>query len=75
MNAIRDIIDVKDKKITIDLPEDFHTNKVEVIVLPYTDDEAKQPTDNLSDFFRTSPLYDSGIQMERNKDTGRDLNL
>lgn len=77
MNALRNIIDVKDKKIIIDLPEDFQTDKVEVIVLPYADEanNSEKIDGQLSEFFENSPLYDSGIEIDRNKDTGRDITL
>lgn len=75
MNAIRNIVDVIDKKIVINLPEDFQAGKVEVIVLPYSDEEKIKTTDNLYDFFKKSPLYDSGIQIIRDVDTGREINL
>ncbi len=52
MNAIRNIIELKSKRINIDLPEDYNYKKVEIIILPYNDKEEK--TDNkikAQDFF------------------------
>ncbi len=37
MQAIREILEVKDNKIEIDLPENFSSDKVEVIVLSYNE--------------------------------------
>ncbi len=42
MQAIREVKNVKGKKITIDLPEDFRDQKVEVIVLPYAEEAVKK---------------------------------
>ncbi len=39
MNAIRYILNVKNNKITINLPDDFDSDKAEVIILPYQEDE------------------------------------
>ena len=35
MQAIREIIEVKSNKFTFDLPNDFISKKVEIIILPY----------------------------------------
>lgn len=42
MQAIREVKNVKGKKITIDLPEDFRKGKVEIIVLPYIETAVKK---------------------------------
>jgi hypothetical protein len=36
MQAIRQILDVKDHSFTVILPHDFDSNKVEVIILPFS---------------------------------------
>lgn len=41
MQAIRQIIDVKSQSLNINLPDDFKANKVEVIILPMDDKQAK----------------------------------
>ncbi|WP_373709578.1 hypothetical protein [Kaistella sp.] len=38
MNAIRQIVEVKDRKISIELPENFSAEKVEVIIFPADED-------------------------------------
>ena len=74
MNAIKNIVKVKNKKIIIDLPVDFDTNEVEVIVLPYQNREKKiNYKKNLSRFFKNSPLYDSNVILERDNDIGREV--
>jgi len=40
MQAVRQIVDVKNQVLNINLPEDFKASKVEVIVLPL-DEKAK----------------------------------
>lgn len=39
MNAIRQIVEVKDHKINIELPENFNADKVEVIIFPVDEEE------------------------------------
>ena len=39
MNAIRQIVEVKDRKINIELPENFNADKVEVIIFPAEEEE------------------------------------
>ena len=39
MNAIRQIVEVKDRKINIELPENFNADKVEVIIFPADEEE------------------------------------
>jgi len=34
-----------------------------------------EPQNSLVEFFENSPLYDSGINLERDKDFGREVNL
>ena len=34
MQVIREIKKIKDKKIVVDIPEDFQAKKVEIIILP-----------------------------------------
>ncbi len=51
MEAIRKIVTVKNHQINITLPDDFHAEEVEVIILPKQDDfelteEMKQILDN-----------------------------
>ena len=42
MEAIREIVEVKEGKITLQLPKDFTAKRVELIVLP-SDDEKPLP--------------------------------
>lgn len=37
MNAIRQIIEVKNHQLNISLPQDFNADKVEIIILPADD--------------------------------------
>jgi hypothetical protein len=39
MNAIRKISKIVDKKVIVDIPEDFSEENVEIIILPYTEKE------------------------------------
>ncbi len=39
MNAIRKIVEVKDHKINIELPENFTADKVEIIIFPVDEEE------------------------------------
>jgi len=39
MNAIRQIVEVKDHKINIELPENFTADKVEIIIFPVEEEE------------------------------------
>ena len=39
MNVIRQIVEVKDHKINIELPENFNAEKVEIIIFPINEDE------------------------------------
>lgn len=43
MNAIRQIIEVKDHQLNISLPQDFNANKVEIIILPADDTDFEIP--------------------------------
>jgi len=74
MNAIRNILDVIDNKITIDLPMIFESKKVEVIILPYNENLSEKKS-SLIDFFKNSPFYDSDIVFGRNDDIGRNIEL
>lgn len=44
MEAVRRKLTRKGKQVIIDLPDDFKSEKVEVIVLPDTDEEGKEMT-------------------------------
>lgn len=50
MQAIRELVTVKNHKITVTLPNNFNYNRVEIIILPI---EEKQ--ESLSDFLLTLP--------------------
>lgn len=43
MEAIRQIISVKNHSVTVVLPDDFTADKVEVIILPVQNDEYQVP--------------------------------
>ena len=47
MNAIREIVEVKNHRIIVDLPHSFHPKTVEVIVLPVDalDHESKEASE------------------------------
>ena len=47
MQAIRQVMDVSNKKIIIDLPDRFHAKKVEIIIIPYI---KTSPTDRVGDW-------------------------
>ena len=53
MQAIRQILDVNNNILSINLPDNFKANKVEVIILPITD-KLKKIKKNLSLKFRAS---------------------
>ena len=74
MNALRNIVEVNNKKITINLPDNFLSKKVEIIVLPYEEKDIKQKN-SLSEFFKNSPLSGSEIDLTRNDDLGREVLL
>ena len=48
MNALRELVDVQGRTVTIHLPDDFHAKRVEVIVLdadvPEASSEPKPPS-------------------------------
>ena len=52
MNVIRKIEDVKSGSIKIDLPDDFHAKRVEIIISPVEDSENGQ---RLSDLLLEAP--------------------
>ena len=48
---------------------------VHVTILDKELPENKRKKNTLVEFFQKSPLYDSGIELERDKDYGREVNL
>ena len=74
MNAIRYILNVKNKKIIISLPDDFNSDKAEVIILPYHEIN-EEKSGKISDFFKNSPLFNLDLNLDRSKDSGRDIDL
>jgi hypothetical protein len=56
MQALRKIKNVKDRKVIIDLPEDFKNKIVEVIILPYTRKATKKK--NLSEILMKGPVLE-----------------
>jgi hypothetical protein len=61
MNAIRQFIDVKNNSFVVSLPDDFNDQRVEVIILPASENdfiissEEKQMLDNrLNDYLENS---------------------
>jgi len=42
LTAIKEIAHIKDHKLTMQIPEDFHYEKVEVLILPFIDSPKKQ---------------------------------
>ncbi|MFQ5628070.1 MAG: hypothetical protein ACE5I1_04850 [bacterium] len=53
MTAIRSIQDVKSGAVTINLPNDFHAKKVEIIILPV--DEPSDGEQSLQDLLLDAP--------------------
>ena len=55
----------------------YAPGEVPVIVtfLEEIEDESEKMGNTLVDFFQDSPLYDSGIELERDKDIGREIEL
>lgn len=47
MQALRQIIDVKNHSLNINLPNDFNADKVEVIILPLDEKKQKKGAANL----------------------------
>lgn len=56
MQALREIKNVKDRKVVIDLPDDFRSEKVEVIVLPYVQKDTE--TKKLSEILMEGPVLE-----------------
>jgi hypothetical protein len=74
VNAFKNIIEVNKKKITIDIPDNFLSKKVEVIILSYEENTGKHEN-TLTEFLKISPLRDSNIELSRNNDFGREIAL
>jgi hypothetical protein len=55
------------------LQDDFNSDKAEVIVLPYQEIK-EQKSGKISDFFKNSPLFNLDLNLDRSKDSGRDIN-
>ena len=60
-----------------DKPEESKKTDTFMAYVTIIKNEEKDKTSSgtLVDFFRNSPLYDSGIELERDKDTGREVIL
>lgn len=60
-----------------DKPEELTKSDSFIAYVTIINNEEKKKTGSpsLVDFFRTSPLCDSDIKLERDKDTGREVNL
>jgi len=58
-----------------DKPEELSKNDsiIAYVTILKNDEKKYKSKDSLVDFFRNSPLCDSGIDLERYKDTGREL--
>lgn len=52
MEAIRKKIKRKGNKITIELPEDFIAEEIEMIIFPYDSEEVKNPLEKETDEWR-----------------------
>ena len=74
MQAIREIIKIKNHKIQLNKKIPFNTDKAEIIILPH-DKESKQNHNKLSAFFSESPLAKAPIEIIRSNDTGRNITL
>lgn len=64
MQAIRQIIETKQLKGLIDLPEGFSSEKVEVIILPVLPDRTGNTHFNPEQFFGISQLENVDLQLE-----------
>lgn len=69
MNAIREIVEVKNHRIIVDLPHSFHPKTVEVIVLPLdaleqepTEISEEQPSVDYSAYFGVTNLGTATIE-------------
>lgn len=60
-----------------DKPEELAKNDTFIAYVTIINNEEKksESPDTLVDFFRNSPLCDSDIELERDKDSGREVNL
>jgi len=60
-----------------DRPEEFEKNDTlnAYVTIINNSDKKTASLHSLVDFFRNSPLCDSGIEIERDKDFGREVNL
>lgn len=69
MQAIREIKKVTERKVTIDIPEDFDANEVEVIVMPYNDVKEKEQDVDFSKYFGVMDIenVDEEIDSIRNE--------
>lgn len=67
MQAIREIKKIKDKKIVVNLPEDFQAKEVEVIILPVVHKKRKKRSQKVSALLLKGPLL-SKREIENIKD-------
>ena len=56
MQAIREIKKIKDKKIVVNLPENFQAKEVEVIIPPVVHKKGKKQSPKVSDLLLKVPL-------------------
>jgi len=58
-------------------PEELQKNNSIIAYVTILEDEKKQNASkgSLVEFFRNSPFFDSGIDLTRDKDTGREIIL
>jgi len=68
MQAIREIKDVHDHKVTIDVPDSFTSEQVEVIVIPYRGDENDQPFKRSADDTNIMQAQQTSMQDWDNED-------
>ncbi|MFH0726489.1 MAG: hypothetical protein V2B19_09100 [Pseudomonadota bacterium] len=50
MQALKKVISVKNRKIILDLPDDFQSDQVEIIVLPYIEEEREYLCESNADW-------------------------
>lgn len=68
MQALKKILSVKNRKIILDLPEDFQSDRVEVIVLPYIKEDKEHLHEKVADWQKD---FLSVSQWETDKDLER----
>ncbi|MFW6248972.1 MAG: hypothetical protein ACOC4J_04295 [Bacteroidota bacterium] len=76
MRAIRQIIEVKNQRLNIDLPNNFNAEKVEVIILPFEEKSSKKGNASLRGKLNlTAKQYKDFQEEVRNSREGWEINI